>query len=77
MNLPENRICGRCGASLPLVYDGEGNVSGSGRNLRMEAFLNQTAHRRARASPTSIGWILRLGVILFAIFIAFRILHRK
>lgn len=26
MNIPENKICGRCGASLPLVYDEEGKV---------------------------------------------------
>ena len=25
-NIPENHVCGRCGASLPVVYDEEGKV---------------------------------------------------
>ncbi len=73
-NIPENKVCGHCGASLPLVYDSEGKVFDP-RDLsqRWEAVQKGS---RPRMSPQATGWILRMGVILFAILMAIWIMHR-
>ncbi|HET9870837.1 MAG TPA: hypothetical protein VFR02_10125 [bacterium] len=71
-NVAENRICGACGASLPLVYDEEGNVfewergsSPAGRPF--------TPYR---VDPRKTGWFLRAGVLLFALGVAALIILR-
>jgi hypothetical protein len=73
MNLPENKICGRCGANLPLIFDEEGNVfqprDSSGPAL--------PGLRGARFSPGNVRWVLRFGVVLFALLLALWIMHHK
>ena len=74
-NIPENHVCGRCGASLPLVYDEEGKVFSWGGDVRSRQLLSQGAHRRL--SPSSVRSLMRLGVILFALLVALWILSHK
>ncbi|HUO57154.1 MAG TPA: hypothetical protein VMV05_03160 [bacterium] len=75
MNIPENHICGKCGASLPLVYDEEGKVFSWRDNAHFAELLSQGPQRKM--SPMAIGWLLRLGLILFAILMALVILTRR
>ena len=73
-NIPENRICGKCGASLPLVYD-------SGGRLHDPKELSKRWETVKRATPageavsTFVRWVLRVGVILLALLLAFWILR--
>ncbi|MGH7739610.1 MAG: hypothetical protein ACREL1_05635 [bacterium] len=67
-NLAENKICGQCGANLPLVYDEDGNVA------RLSVGLIPASRGRAstpyRISPWKTAWLLRAGVLLFALAVA-------
>ena len=74
MNVPENHVCGRCGANLPLIYDEEGQVFDR-RREELKAMLEPVTRRRM--NPQSTAWVLRIGVILFALFMAFWIMHRR
>jgi hypothetical protein len=74
MNIQENRVCGRCGANLPLVYDAEGkpcNILDDSRR-----YSTMTGESR-RLRGDSVRWLGRFGVILFALFIAYWILTRR
>jgi len=74
-NIPENHVCGQCGASLPLVYDEEGNVLNLREDPRFQKLLN--ARARPKMSPMAMGWILRFGVIFFALLLAFWMLRHR
>jgi hypothetical protein len=76
MNIPDNHICGACGASLPLVYDRDGNYMLGPRDPNL-ALRPARAPARPLVSPARAGWILRVGIILFAVAAAFVIMHRK
>jgi hypothetical protein len=76
MNLPENQICGRCGASLPLIYDSEGKVLHWGQNQHLQRLLKQGAGKRA-LNPNNVRWLMRLGVLLAAFLVAWWIMHRR
>ena len=76
MNIPENRICGGCGASLPLVYDSEGKLFNWRDDPRMERFLKMGADRPF-LTPVQAGWVVRGSLILLALLFAFYILHRS
>lgn len=71
-NIAENHICGRCGASLPLVYDEDGRVF----SLRQRAMERALIARKAPSKVSTVQWLVRFGVILFALYIAYMILHR-
>ncbi len=71
-NIPENHVCGRCGANLPIVYDEEGNIFSWRGHKRWDETRNQGARRQT----LSFGWIIRIGVVLVALFLAFWIFHR-
>ena len=75
MNVPENHICGRCGANLPLVYDEEGQVVDRRREEHLKQLLEPAIRRRM--NPQTTAWFLRIGVILFALFVAFWIMRRR
>ena len=70
-NIAENRVCGRCGASLPLVYDEDGKVL----SLRQHAMEREILVRRASKKVSSVQWFFRFGLILFALYIAYMILR--
>jgi hypothetical protein len=76
MNIPENHVCGNCGASLPLVYDRDGNYTLGPRNPEAASRLKLVPLRRP-ISPGQAGWFLRVGIILFAIVVAYILMHRK
>ncbi len=73
MNIPENKICGRCGANLPLIYDEEGNVF----HPRDIVGKIPRGLYGARFSPGNARWILRFCVILFALLLALLIMHHR
>ncbi len=70
LNIPENHVCGRCGANLPMVYDAEGNIF----SWRGHPRWDETRNQGRRKTTLSSGWILRFGLILFALFLAFWII---
>lgn len=75
MNIPENHVCGRCGANLPLVYDEEGRVFNRRESIRSPGILRRGA--RQGLSPYSARWLLRAGVLIFAVLAALWIMARK
>ncbi len=76
MNIPDNKICGRCGANLPLVYDEEGNVFQLKDRLETR-ISGKPGFRGARFSPNNARWVLRFCVILFALLLALLIMHHR
>ena len=76
MNLRENKICGHCGANLPLVYDEQGQIFDWKEAVGYEQVMGLKVPRNAR-SPQRSAWLMRVGLILFAILMAVFILHRK
>lgn len=77
MNIIDNKICGACGASLPVVYDEEGHM------VRLEASSYRTTDLlpRYQSSKPKTGrarLIVRLLILLFAFFGALWIAaHRR
>jgi len=69
-NVVENRICGACGASLPLVYDEDGEV------FRLEGGVSPAGRPFTpyRINPRKTAWVLRGLVLLFALGVAFFII---
>jgi hypothetical protein len=76
-NIPDNHVCGRCGASLPIVYDHEGNVFNWRADSHPREFLNQATRSRNRLSPSSLAWFLRILLILSAFVAAYFIMRRR
>jgi hypothetical protein len=74
MNIPENKICGRCGANLPLVYDEEGNVF---QLKDPKPLPGRSGFVGSRFSPNNARWVLRFCVILFALLLALLIMHHR
>ncbi len=74
MNIPDNRICGACGANLPIVYDEEGKPFSSGE--LMEQYFPQP--KNEGGVPKGVNrtrWILRMIVVLLALWLAYQIIH--
>lgn len=75
MNIPDNKICGRCGANLPLVFDEEGHM------VRLEENSFRTIRTNKRIPlPNTVNrtrWMLRFFVVLFALLVAAWILGHK
>lgn len=74
MNIPENKICGRCGASLPLVYDEEGKVFDWKKDPYYQAVFKKGGMGKGPAVDR-VRWLLRAGILLVALLIAFYILR--
>ncbi len=75
-NLPENKVCGRCGANLPLIYDEAGKVM----NWTEDPYFKSVVGRPKgafRSSPQSTRMFLRYGVIFVALVIALWLLKHK
>lgn len=75
MNIPDNHICGKCGASLPVVYDRDGNIYRGQANPDLR--LRLTRGPGQTVNPQSMGWFLRVALVLLAIFFAFYLFHHK
>ena len=76
MNIPDNRVCGNCGASLPLIYDSDGNYMLGPKNPSLALRLTHNQPRRP-VSPGQVGWFLRVGIVVLAIIAVYLILHHK
>ncbi|SRR5579871_876859 len=74
MNIPENHICGRCGASLPLVYDEEGKVFQWEKDSYLKVMLQRKAKDPSERT-NQVRWLMRFGVLLAAFLAAFYILR--
>jgi len=70
-NIPENKNCGRCGASLPLVYDEQGKVfnwiEAQGFDEVMK--IKSTTGPRRGSGPKILRVLVVLMILLFALFI--------
>jgi hypothetical protein len=76
MNIPDNQICGRCGANLPLVYDEDGHVV----RLEENSFRVTPSARSSSPSSASVNrtrWMMRFFIVLFALLLAAWILAHK
>lgn len=74
MNIPENHICGRCGASLPLVYDEEGKVF----DWEKDSYLGRMVKKKVRnpiQRPDQVRWFLRIVILLAAFVFAWFIMR--
>jgi hypothetical protein len=74
-NLAENVICGRCGASLPLVYDSEGGVFGWGEGVSPSGRPLIDFSVSKKITPEKVRWYLRAAILFFALGLAFLILR--
>ena len=74
-NLAENVVCGACGASLPLVYDSEGEVFSWGNGVSPSGRPLADISPSRRLTPEKVRWILRGAILFFALAIAFVILR--
>lgn len=63
-NIPENHICGRCGASLPLVYDEEGKVFSWRGHPRWDETYSKGAKRQPLSTNALFKGVLRVGIFL-------------
>lgn len=68
-NVPENRVCGRCGASLPTVYDREGRPRRPLEDRRRRE-VRALARLRRRVGPWGGKAALRAVVVLAALLAA-------
>ncbi len=76
MNIPENKICGRCGASLPLVYDSEGKVFSWEKDSYLGDILKRKAPDTAKR-PDQVRWLLRFLILLAAFLVALCIMRHR
>ena len=74
-NIPDNRICGRCGANLPVVYDDKGQVFHWEEAQGFEGLMNLPVPGRKGPSVNKTRWLLRGAILLFALLIAFYLLN--
>jgi hypothetical protein len=75
-NIVDNRICGRCGASLPVVYDEKGQVFRWEEAQGYEALVKKPEPKGFRPSVDKTRWILRAAVLITALLFAFYLMNR-
>jgi ribosomal protein L40E len=68
-NIHDNRICGRCGANLPIIYDEQGQVFRLEEAQGYESLVNKPVAGR-RASVGKTRWILRALILVIALLFA-------
>jgi hypothetical protein len=74
MNIPENRICGACGANLPVIYDEAGKPFTGGALFKQ--YLPPPKNRTGiPAGVNRTRWILRGLIVLLALWVAYRLMH--
>ncbi len=76
-NVAENHICGRCGASLPVVYDSEGKVFNWEEAQGFEGLMKMPEPGRKGFSVNRTRWLLRGAILLIAFFIALFIMNAR
>ena len=75
-NLPDNKICGKCGASLPIVYDESGKVFNWAEAQGYEEVM-KIKSKGPVARPGRARGIMRVLIVLFAILFALLVLKAK
>ncbi len=70
-NIHENRICGRCGANLPVIYDEAGQVFRWEEAQGYEALVKKPEPKENRTSVGKTRWILRALILIIALLFAF------
>ncbi len=73
-NIPENKICGNCGASLPIVYDEEGKPF-TPVQLSEQYFPKPKTKGGVPAGVNRTRWIFRAIILLAALWVAYQVLH--
>jgi len=77
-NIPENKICGACGANLPLVYGKDGKVFHWESDSPYWEALHPSKKKGGLGVGTPSGWTLRVAVVLLAVIYALWVLaHRS
>ena len=81
-NIPDNHICGKCGANLPVIYGSDGKA----RMILDDATRYSTMMGKPHgggflSNPgvrgEGVRWMLRFGIVLAAIVGALWILSRR
>jgi hypothetical protein len=75
-NITDNRICGQCGANLPVIYDDQGQVFRWEDAQGYEGLLHKPEPKGSHPSVNKTGWILRVVILLTAVLFAIYILNR-
>ncbi|SRR5665213_162646 len=70
-NIHDNRICGRCGANLPVIYDEKGQVFRWEDAQGYEALVKKPEPKESLASVGNTRWILRAVILIIALLFAF------
>jgi hypothetical protein len=70
-NIAENRICGHCGANLPVIYDEKGQVFRWEEAQGYEALVKKPEPKSSRTSVNKSRWILRVVILIGALLFAF------
>jgi ribosomal protein L40E len=68
-NIHENRICGRCGANLPIIYDEQGQVFRWEEAQGYESLVKKPV-AGPRVSVGKTRWILRALILVIALLFA-------
>ena len=77
-NIPENKICGACGANLPVIYDREGRLFHWESDSPYWDSLYPEKAQKKQAAWTNAPIILRvLLVFIGLIFMLWLIAHRS
>jgi len=74
-NIPENKVCGACGANLPLIYDKDGKVFHWETDSPYWDAMHPKKGKgsmRSGASPWMIRVVAVLVAVLFALWLMMR-----
>ncbi|HTA76752.1 MAG TPA: hypothetical protein VK791_06320 [bacterium] len=74
-NIHENRICGRCGANLPVIYDEKGQVFRWEEAQGYEALVKKPEPKGPGVSVNNTRWFLRIMILLIALLFAYYMMH--
>jgi hypothetical protein len=75
-NIPENIVCGACGANLPLIYDKDGKVFRWESDSPYWAAL-QPKKKKGLGDPNAAGWMVRGAVVIGAVLFALYVMSRR
>jgi hypothetical protein len=75
-NIPENLICGACGANLPLIYDREGKVFNWESDSPYWDALQKKKKKSMFGGVPSSAIILRVVAVLVLVLFALWLMSR-
>jgi len=74
MNIPENRICGACGANLPVIFDESGKAF-TGGDLFKQYLPPEKNKAGTSAGVNRTRWILRALILFLGLWVVYRLMH--